>query len=137
MRRHFLVAAVACLALVATAVPASARTTSVTTLRDVLEQCRKARTDLVVDLADGRQLSGRVGRTSRTLFYLVDSATTREESIAYRDVRALADPATGQQFALAQATSPTTPAPGTHVPWPVWLAIIAAAVVIVVIVALK
>ncbi len=137
MTRHPLTAAIAFLALTVTALPAGARPAQPTTLRDVLEQCRKARTDIVVDLADGRQLRGRVEHTRRTAFDLVDTATAREQAVAYEQVRAIDDPTTGQPFALAQATSPTTPAAGTHVPWPVWLAIIGAAVVIVVIVALK
>jgi hypothetical protein len=101
---------------------AAAERTERSNVRKLLDARRAQEAIVTVELADGQAVSGSIGRTERTLFYRLDNgnAGPQGRSIAYTDVRAVVDRATGERFEV-QVPGPTARLPRVHTSLKAWL----------------
>jgi len=94
---------------------AAAERTERSGLRELLQARRAQQAFVTVELADGQAVSGSIGRTERTLFYVLDNgnAAPQGRSVVYADVRAVVDRSTGDRFEV-QVPGPTARLPRVH-----------------------
>ena len=67
-------------------------------VREIIGMSRAAQADVMVELTGGSIVTGGIGRTNRTLFYLMDGATPGGRPVPYKNVRAFIDPVTGERL---------------------------------------
>jgi hypothetical protein len=87
-------------------------------MRNLLEARRALKADVLVEVIDGSTFRGSIGRTGKTVFYVLDGATSDVRAVAYAHVRALVDETTGERF---EVQGPTGHMAGAHPSAKVWL----------------
>ena len=95
-------------------------------VREIIGMSRAAQADVMVELTGGSIVTGSIGRTNRTLFYLMDGATPGGRPVTYKSVRAFIDPVTGERLEV-QVPGLAGRMPKVHTSLKAWL--IAGAVV--------
>src|SRR5438105_3164919 len=73
-------------ALIQASVAAESRSQPPIGIRELLASCRVQNAIVTVELADGNSVTGHIGHTQRTQFYVLDDRTRNGRAVAYVDI---------------------------------------------------